>query len=116
MRKSQVKFIVHDWPLIRRGMTRSDCVGYLWENGLPLPDHSACLCCPYRPASEWLKIKNKYPEDWRAAVEFDNANRHNPLAVRGKSTADELYIYKAGVPLEDADLEEDAAHEEDPQW
>jgi len=99
-------------------MTLNDCVDYLEEHNLPVPVKSACIGCPYRSASEYLTrrpefiegLKHEAPEEWEQATAFDEANRNNPLARRGGSTADELYIYKRG-PLAEADLEADAARE-----
>ena len=112
LKDSRVKFIVKRFPLIEKQMTRQDCTDYLESHDLPVPPKSACLSCPYRQASEWLELKQSCPEDWEAAIEFDEANRHNPLAERGNSTADSLYVYKHGpVPLVEADLEADAERE-----
>ena len=66
---------------------------------------------PYRRASEWRERRDDAPSEWREAVAFDESNRHNPLAARGNSTADELYVYKHAVPLITADLEADAKRE-----
>lgn len=118
LKDSRVQFIVNRFPFIERQMTRQDCETYLRTHGLPIPPKSACLCCPYRPASEWLELQREHPDDWRLAVEFDEANRHNPLAERGGSTADELYVYKHGSspkPLAEADLEADAGRERQKQ-
>lgn len=111
MKDSRVKYIVHRWPLIERRMTREDCARYLEDRGLPVPVSSACVGCPYRLASSWLEMKTNVPQEFADAVQFDNENRHNPLAVRGAKTADELFIYKHGGSLEKADLEADAARE-----
>lgn len=110
-KKSRVKYTVHRWPLLERRMTRSDCIKWLESRDLPVPPQSACVCCPYRKASEWIQLREEEPESWREAVEFDRSNRCNPLAERGGSTVDALYIYKHGGPLEDADLEFDAERE-----
>ena len=113
--ESRVKFIDHSFPLLRKRMSRCDCQRYLKDRGLPVPPKSACICCPYRRASEWLRIKQQSPQDWQAAVEFDETNRHNPLAIRGASTADELFIwrnhYGTPEPIKDADMEAEAEYE-----
>lgn len=111
MKQSRVQFITHRWPLIELGMTRNDCVDYLESHGLPIPVKSACIGCPYRQASEWLDMRDNSPDEWAEAVAFDEANRHNPLAARGASAADELYVYKKAEPLASADLEADADRE-----
>ena len=102
---SRVKFIRHRWPLLEQKMARQDCVAWLAKQGLPVPVKSACVCCPYRQASSWLEMKAEAPGEFADAVRFDEENRHNPLAERGTSTADELYIWKEATPLATADLE-----------
>lgn len=110
MKASRVKFIQHHYPLIYHAppMARNDCIDYLESLGLPVPPKSACVGCPYRRASEWLEMP---PDEFDEAVRFDEANRHNPLAERDGSTADEIYVYKKARPLATADLEADAERE-----
>lgn len=114
MNSSRVQYIIHRYPLVEERITRQDCINYLDSKGLPIPIKSACIGCPYRQASEWLSMKKEAPEEWQEAVEFDEKNRHNPLATKtGGSTADRLYIYKngKGIPLQMANLEADAERE-----
>lgn len=110
MTPSRVKFIVNRFPLIENEMTRQSCVDLLELYGLPVPLKSACICCPYRPASEWLRMRKESPREWYEAVGFDEENRCNPLAGDG-STADQIFVYKYGGALQDADLEADARRE-----
>lgn len=111
MRESRVRFIHHRWPLLELNMTRQDCIAWLRERDLPIPVKSACVCCPYRNASEWIAIRDEAPEEFAAAVAFDEQNRHNPLAARAGSTADNLYIWKGCESLAEADLETYVARE-----
>lgn len=101
------------YPLLEMRLTRQDCIDYLAGLGLPVPPKSACVVCPYRSASEWLEMQESAPGEFAQAVAFDEANRHNPLADRGKSTADQLYIYKHALPLDQADLVADAGREKE---
>jgi len=110
---SRIKFMTSRWPLLEGRIDRQDCKDYLANLGLPIPPKSACVCCPFRNASEWITIREEAPEEFLAAVRFDELNRHNPLAETG-STADELYIYKRGAAAEalaEANLIADAARE-----
>ena len=111
MKQSRVKFITHRWPLTEGKITRNACIDYLEAHGLLVPVKSACVGCPYRRASEWLEMRNDAPDDWRDVVDFDESNRHNPLAERGNSAVDALYVYSRAVPLATADLEADAKRE-----
>lgn len=110
---SRVKYMVHRWPLLERRLTRRDCMDWLEAKGLPVPSRSACVCCPYRQASEWLAMKEDAPEEFTEAIAFDEWNRRNPLAWRDRKglEAEALYLYQGGVPLAEADLEGDAARE-----
>ena len=108
---SRVKFITHRWPLLEMKLDRQDCKRWFEDHDLPVPIKSACIGCPFRLASEWLDMRTNAPGEWAQAIAFDEANRNNPLALKG-STADELYIYKAPrTALQDADLEGDAKRE-----
>ena len=111
MNDSRVQYIIHRYPLVEKRPTRTDCIAYLREKHLPVPIKSACIGCPYRRASEWLEMKQDSPAEWAEVVMFDEANRHNPLAARGNSNADALYIYKHAQPLATADLAKDAQRE-----
>lgn len=111
MKPSGVKYIIHKFPLVEKRLTRNDCIEYLESKRLPVPIKSACIGCPYRRASEWLEMKDASPGEWAEVIAFDEVNRDNPLAVRGKSTADRLYVYQKSVPLAIADLEGDAKRE-----
>lgn len=102
---SRIKFMANRWPLLEMKMTRGDCIKWLEERGLPVPPKSACICCPYRQAAEWLEMKRDAPAEFQAAVEFDNVNRGNPLTARGGSSASSLYLWSGCEPLETADFE-----------
>lgn len=111
LKDSRVQFIVHRFPLVEKRMLRQDCIDYLQSHGLPAPSKSACVCCPFRSAREWLDMRENRPDEWTAAVEFDQANRDNPLAQRGATSSGQLFVYKFGGPLKDADLEADVERE-----
>ncbi len=104
IKTSGVKFIKNRFPLIERKITRNECPQYFIDRGLPVPGKSACLCCPYRSASEWKEIAEKEPENFQAAIKFDEKNRNNPLADCG-SDADKLFIWRDAIPLQEVDLQ-----------
>lgn len=115
---SGVQYMVNRFPLVERKMLREDCKNWLRDRGLPVPVKSSCVGCPYRSSSEWLEMREQDPGEFAEAVVFDEQNRCNPLAERGASTADELYIWKDARtqrpgPLVTADLELAAAVEKD---
>jgi hypothetical protein len=111
VKDSRLQYIRHRWPFIEQGITRNDCIKWFEDRRLPVPVKSACICCPYRLPSDWLDMQGGDEQDYEEAIAFDEEHRDNPLAERGESTADQLYIYKYVVPLKDADLPQDAARE-----
>ena len=98
MKSSRLKFITMRWPLIEMKLNRWDSIEYLRKKGLPIPVLSACVICPYRSTDEWAEIKSCYPDEWSAAVEFDN--RHRYAAINGSTTNDGLYLLRSAVPLD----------------
>lgn len=115
IKASPVRFIKHRWPLIERKMTRHDCLHYLYNQGLALPPKSACVCCPYRQASDWIEMRRDAPNEFDDAIAFDEEHRHISYLDRTGGAEDALYIYKHGGPLAEADLEADAARERQKQ-
>lgn len=107
---SRQQFIVKRWPLLEQRLDRLNCAEWLTNHDLPVPVQSACIGCPYRAASQWLAMQRDDPEEFADACDFDQANRHNPLAEGGGSTAAQLYIFKHG-PLATVDLQKYADRE-----
>ena len=92
--------ICHE-PMLPKPWKRSDCIRYLeaeWPE-LNVP-RSACIGCPYHSNSEWRRIKES-PEDWRDAVEFDEAIR-TQTGLKGKA-----YLHQSCKPLSEVDLRTD---------
>lgn len=111
MKDSRIAYLKKEYPLIDMKITRNDCISGIKEAGLPLPEKSSCVGCPYRKASGWLDMKINSPDEFADAVAFDKENRHNPLAERGGSTADELYLWRGLIPLDEVDFEAHAKRE-----
>ena len=97
MKDSDVKYIIHRWPLIEQRMTRWDCQRYLETHGLEVPPKSACVFCPFHNMAVWREMKATGGADWQKAVEVDEAIR----AVRPPY---DLYLHPARIPLVDVDL------------
>lgn len=108
MATSKVKFVTNRYPLVERKISRWDCEDGFKRLGLPVPGKSACIGCPYRDAASWLEMKTNDPDEFEDACNFDEENRHNPLASRGNSTADRLYVWRGGIPLRNVDFEAEA--------
>ncbi|HYW89611.1 MAG TPA: hypothetical protein VFB50_17695 [Chloroflexota bacterium] len=95
MRDSDVSYVVHEYPLVQRRMTRGDCLLWLEQHGYPRPPKSACIGCPYRRDSEW---RNLTPVEFADAVDFDRAIR----VQRGMHG--QQFVHRSFVPLDQVDL------------
>ena len=75
MRKSDVKYITHEYPLIEARMARRDCIIYLESHGVEVPPKSACVFCPFHSLSAWCVTKS-VPDDWDLTVKVDELIRY----------------------------------------
>jgi len=92
---SDVKYIVHRFPLLELGMTRGDCLEWLSAHNLPSPGKSSCTFCPFHSKRAWQQIKREGGPDWEEAVRVDDA-------IRNKRPPFALYIHSSRVPLAEA--------------
>lgn len=92
MRDSDVKYVVHEYPLVDRRLTRSDCMAWLKENGLPVPRKSSCVFCPYKSMAQWKDLGRKQGVDLETAVMIDSA-------VRNKREKFKLFVHPSRKPL-----------------
>lgn len=94
MKPSDVKYITNRWPLIENRMTRNACIAWLVRHGLDVPDKSACVFCPFHNRSAWWSMKSQGGNDWRKAVEVDEA-------IRKARPPFDLFVHSSRVPLAD---------------
>lgn len=72
---SGVQYITNRWPLIERGMSRSDCEKWLIGKGLEVPPKSSCVFCPYHSTDAWRELKARGGGDWEEALKVDERIR-----------------------------------------
>lgn len=98
MRHSDVAYIVHEYPLVDRHITRTDCVRWLADHGYPEPPKSACIGCPYTDNPRWRDMRDNRPDEWADAADFD-------ARVRRMNRIDgDVYLHRQMVPLPMVDL------------
>jgi len=97
---SRVQWIEHVYPLIKAGMSRSDCHAWFFGRGLPSPPKSACWHCPYRSDADWRRLRATAPGDFARAVRFDKAIRGG---FKGMDRA-EAFVHRSLVPLDDVEF------------
>lgn len=72
---SGLKWCRNVFPLLDLRWSRSRCETYLadvWPYPVP---RSACVYCPLKSDREWLDLRENHPDDWQAAVAFDQSAR-----------------------------------------
>jgi hypothetical protein len=93
-----------EFPLIKKMMSRSDCVKWLDDFGTPhTVPRSACVFCPYKGNHEWLLLRETDPEGWARAVEIDDSLRLEGT-VSNRGMKEKLYIHKSCRPLKEVHL------------
>lgn len=97
------------FPLIELKMTRADCLDYLKTRVPHTVSRSACVFCPFKSATEWLKTKSQ-PEEWARALEIDRGLRKPGKAVNDRMDQS-IYLHRSLIPLEMVDLEKEAEKE-----
>lgn len=98
---------VNRWPLIEARMSRADCRAWFEREypGQPLPA-SLCIACPYRDNNMWRHLRDTAPDDFEEACQFDDAIRHTGSRLKGMK--EQQFVHRSGVPLREADLEDNA--------
>ena len=103
-RLSSHPWIIPEFPLIDRMMTRGDCLNWLSAFGMPHEvQKSACVFCPFKSNAEWRRLRDTDLVGWTRAVEVDNALRVDGT-VANRKLDQKLYVHRSCVPLEKANL------------
>jgi hypothetical protein len=94
IKTSSLRYITNEYPLVDRGLKRSDCERILQEAGYAAVK-SACIGCPFKDAKRW---RDTDPDDMREAIEFDAAIRNLPR-IKG-----DVYLHPSLKPLSEVDF------------
>ncbi len=102
MKQSRVDYIENQWPLIKRRMSRQDCLKWMKEKGHPEPPRSACVFCPFHSDVEWRRLQTNEPIEFQRAVDFEkqiHIATANQEVLRGVP-----YLSPRCVPLDQIDF------------
>ena len=97
MKDSQMYNITYRYPLIEKGMRRSDCLKIFEDLHFDIPVKSSCVFCPYHSDQFWKKIKQENGSAWKTAIKVDKTIRD--ASKRGLT--DKLFLHRTLLPLED---------------
>lgn len=73
MKDSRDVWCENRWPLIEMRMTRNDCLQWMQSHGYPEPPRSSCVYCPFHSNTEWRRLKDQEPREFKKAVNFEKA-------------------------------------------
>ncbi|TPN85809.1 hypothetical protein [Aquimarina algicola] len=99
MKKANVKWITHRFPLIEKRIRRIDCIQNFKAKKLPVPIRSSCVICPYHSDKYWLWIYEHERDSFDAAVVLDEKIRHYP------GIQDECFLHESRKPLKEVIVE-----------
>tara|TARA_R100001132_G_C3240952_1_gene71721 strand:+ start:22 stop:840 length:819 start_codon:yes stop_codon:yes gene_type:complete len=98
MKPSLQKWVTNTYPLIDLGLHRNDCFKIIEDAGLPEPQKSACVYCPYHSDTYWTWMKENHPEEFKRAADFDEAIRNRTM----KGDEQPAFVHRSCVPLTEA--------------
>lgn len=84
-------------PLLDLRWSRSTCEDFLVERGWQA-EKSACVGCPFHDDDVWIDMKHRDPEDYAAAVAFDE----DPRFRNGDGMGAQRFLHEARIPLREA--------------
>ena len=116
MKPSREKWIEHTWPLIDLRMSRQDCKNWFADNGHPEPPRSACTFCPFHSNAEWKRLHDEEPDDFAAAVEFEQKLQAKLRQCTGSAKlSGDAFLHSSKRPLGEIDFDT-IAHPELDLW
>ena len=105
IKESPNKWHTNHYPLFNLEWDRSKCLVYIEEKIGTIPTSSECIICPFHSDEYWKNMKLNYKGDWNHAVEIDELLRSSNIQEKSKIKS-KLFLYRGGVPLKDAELNE----------
>ena len=100
MKPARDKYISNRHPLIEANMSRQDCIKYLKDNDIPLPEKSACIVCPYHNDAYWHFMKTERPSEFAIAVDFDKKVR-----TITRKEDEQIFVHRSCKPLDEVEFD-----------
>ncbi len=92
------------FPLIERGLARSDCQRWLAAHGWAAPI-SGCVGCPLQADLRWAELRDTTPDQWAEAIDFDHAIRKGHPRTGSPPLNREAFVHRSLVPLDQLELD-----------
>ena len=76
--------LMTDWILIRKGVSKEDCLGVLWKAGIDIPtmydqgySHNNCIGCSKGGKGYWNRIRADYPDHFEEMASIEREIGHS---------------------------------------
>lgn len=89
---------INEYPLIKLGISRADCMTIITDAGLPIPPKSSCFFCPFAKMSYWRKLRRDNPDLFNKSVALED-RINDRREMLGK---DHIFLTATGMPLQRA--------------
>lgn len=83
-------------------MSRNDIFNWYKEKGLPIPEKSSCVFCPFQSDQNWIRLKTTVPSDFDKACEVDDKIRDSSK----KGIKSKIYLHDSLLPLREVNFNE----------
>ena len=100
MSPSRTAWVENCYPLVDAELRRHDCREIVRAAGLPVPEKSSCVFCPYHSDEFWRKLQVQYPKEWEHVCNLDDAFRD----MSRSGITRPVYLHRSLVPLRELDF------------
>lgn len=113
LKTGDVMYSRNRYPLLDLDMDRETCRSLLTAHGFGMTPKSACIGCPFHSNMQWRELRDKNPEEWADAVEFDAAIRAGNARANdmGQPLLGQAFLHRSRVPLDQAPIDKVSYHE-----
>lgn len=100
MKPSRTPWVVNAYPLVDASLRRADCLRIVREAGLPEPEKSSCIFCPYHSDEFWRRLQMRHPKEWEHVCNLDE--RFRDMSRSGDTRP--IYLHRSLRPLREIDF------------
>ncbi len=86
-------------PLIRKGLTKADCLAMIERAGIELPEmyrlgfnNANCIGCPKGGAGYWNKVRQVFPEQFYQIADIQETIGQGAKFLRNRRTNERIYL------------------------
>jgi hypothetical protein len=97
MRDAMTPWITNHYPLVDAKLNRQGCIRILEEHGVPVPQKSSCVFCPFHSDSYWINLRDSHPEEFARAVAFDKVVRDMSMS----GIEQPIFLHRSLKPLDE---------------